>query len=282
MTSRASSGWRLAQRWESGDGTVRFDTLGSGPPLVLVHGTPSSSYLWRHVAADLSRDWTIYLYDLLGYGASEQRDGQDVSIGAQTRVLCELLDHWGLDSPAIAAHDFGGAITLRAHLLEGRDFSKLALLDPVVLGPWGSPFFTLVRDNVGVFQQLPAAIHAAVVAAYLRGAFHSRLDEAELAPYVDPWLGAAGQDAFYRQIAQADQRFTDEIEPLLGEIRAPVSVLWGAEDRWIPVATGARLAGLVAGGRLTTIEAAGHFLQEDAPQPVGAALRAFFQAEDAR
>jgi pimeloyl-ACP methyl ester carboxylesterase len=50
-------------------------------------------------------------------------------------VLCELLAHWGLDGPAIAAHDIGGAITLRAHLLEGRDFSKLTLLDAVA--PWG-------------------------------------------------------------------------------------------------------------------------------------------------
>jgi pimeloyl-ACP methyl ester carboxylesterase len=278
MTSDTPSGWKLDQRWDSGGDTVRFDTLGAGPPLVLVHGTPSSSYLWRHVAEELSRDWTVFVYDLLGYGASDKRDGQDVSIGAQTRVLCELLDHWGLESPAIAAHDIGGAITLRAHLLEGRDFSKLALLDPVVLAPWGSPFFTLVRDHAEVFEQLPAAIHAAVVAAYLRGAFHVRLGDPELAPYVDPWLGAAGQDAFYRQIAQADQRFTDEIEPLLDEIRAPVSLLWGAEDRWITVATGARLAELVAGGKLTTIADAGHFLQEDAPQPVAEALRAFLLA----
>lgn len=42
------------------------------------------------------------------------------------------------------------------------DFSKLALVDPVALAPWGSPFFTLVRDHAEVFQQLPAAIHAAV------------------------------------------------------------------------------------------------------------------------
>jgi pimeloyl-ACP methyl ester carboxylesterase len=278
MTSDTPSGWKLDQGWGSGGDTVRFDTLGAGAPLVLVHGTPSSSYLWRHVAEELSRDWTVFVYDLLGYGASDKRDGQDVSIGAQTRVLCELLDHWGLESPAIAAHDIGGAITLRAHLLEGRDFSKLALLDPVVLAPWGSPFFTLVRDHAEVFEQLPAAIHAAVVAAYLRGAFHSPLDDAQLAPYVDPWLGEEGQDAFYRQIAQADQRFTDEIEPLLGEIRAPVSLLWGAEDRWITVATGARLAALVAGGKLTTIAGAGHFLQEDAPQPVAEALRAFLLA----
>ena len=53
---------------------------------------------------------------------------------------------------------------------------------------------------------------------------------------VAPWLGQPGQGAFYRQIAQADQRHTDEIEPRYGEIDAPVLVCWGEEDTWLPVA----------------------------------------------
>src|SRR5213075_2681091 len=107
-----------------------------------------STYLWRGVIRELESDRTVYAYDLLGYGSSEKRRGQDVSLGAQARLLAELLDHWELEEPAIAAHDFGGAITLRARLLERRRFSAIALLDPVALGPWGSSFFRLVRDNV--------------------------------------------------------------------------------------------------------------------------------------
>ena len=267
--------WALGQRWESPGGIVRYDVFGAGPPVVLVHGTPSSTYLWRHVIAELARDRTVYAYDLLGYGASEQRDGQDVSLGAQTTVLGGLLDHWQLERPAIAGHDFGGAITLRVHLLERRPFSAIALLDPVALGPWGTPFFRLVRDNVEVFQQLPATIHGAIVAAYLRGAFHRELSDDALAPYVEPWLGARGQDAFYRQIAQADQRFTDEVEPLYREMRAPVLILWGEEDEWIPVETAHRLHSRIPQSELQLVPEAGHFLQEDAPQAVAAHLIEF-------
>src|SRR6266571_3113330 len=184
--------WALDRKWESPGGTVRYDVFGQGPALVLVHGTPSSAYLWRHVIPELASERTVYAYDLLGYGSSEKRDGQDVSLGAQTRLLAQLLDQ--------------------------RPFSAIALLDPVALGPWGSPFFRLVRDNVRVFQQIPAAIHHAIVAAYLRGAFHKQMSDEALAPHVEPWLGAEGQDAFYRQIAQADQRFTDEVEPLYAGI----------------------------------------------------------------
>lgn len=270
--------WGLRQQWDSPDGTVRYDVLGDGPPLVLVHGTPSSAYLWRHVAAELSGARTIYVYDLLGYGSSEKRDGQDVSLAAQTRLLAQLLDVWELEQPAIAGHDFGGAITLRVHLLERRPFSAIALLDPVALGPWGTPFFRLVRDNVEVFRQIPAAIHEGIVAAYLRGAFHRPMSDEALAPYVEPWLGAEGQDAFYRQIAQADQRYTDEVEPLYREIAVPVLILWGEEDAFIPPETGRRLQALIPDSRLEPIPAAGHFLQEDAPAEVTRHLARFFAA----
>jgi pimeloyl-ACP methyl ester carboxylesterase len=268
--------WALRQRWESPSGTVSYDVFGDGPPLVLVHGTPSSAYLWRHVIRELAGDWTLYAYDLLGYGSSEKRDGQDVSLGAQTRLLAQLLDHWELDRPKIAGHDFGGAITLRTHLLEGRPFRAIALLDPVALGPWGSPFFSLVREHIGVFQQIPSAIHGAIVAAYLRGAFHREMSDQALAPFVEPWLGNEGQDAFYRQIAQADQRYTDEVEPLYGEISVPVLILWGAEDEWIPPETGRRLHALIPHSELQLIPAAGHFLQEDAPEAVAGHLARFF------
>ena len=271
------AGWELRREWAARDGVVRYEVFGDGPPLVVVHGTPSSSYEWRHVIARLAGEWTVYAYDLLGYGSSEKRAGGDVSLGAQTRLLAELLDHWELERPAIAGHDFGGAITLRTHLLERRDFSAIALLDPVAVAPWGSPFFRLVRDNIAVFEQLPATIHEAVVAAYLRGAFHRPLVDEDLAAYVLPWLGAEGQDAFYRQIAQADQRYTDEVEPLYGSISAPVLILWGEEDEWIPVERGRRLHALIPGSELQLVPDAGHFLQDDAPDAVAEHLARFFR-----
>src|SRR5215218_28424 len=99
-----------------------------GTPVVLVHGTPFSSHLWRRVVPALAQTNTVYAFDLPGYGSSEKREGQDVSLAAQGRVFSELLDHLGLDKPAVVGHDFGGAITLRAHLLEGRDFRAIALI----------------------------------------------------------------------------------------------------------------------------------------------------------
>src|ERR671927_238672 len=105
-------GWALGRENVSSHGRVRYEVFGEGPPIVLVHGTPFSSYVWRKVVPSLAETNTVYVYDLLGYGSSEKREGQDVSLAAQGRVLAELLGHWGLDAPAIVGHDFGGATVL--------------------------------------------------------------------------------------------------------------------------------------------------------------------------
>nr|WED69748.1 hypothetical protein PJ912_09280 [Pectobacterium colocasium] len=64
---------------------------------------------------------------------------------------------------------------------------------------------------------------------------------------MSPWQGEVGQAAFYRQIAQMDQCYTDDIEPLLTELDCPVNMLWGEQDEWIPLDVGQRLAHRLGG-----------------------------------
>ena len=208
----------------------------------------------------------MHWFDLLGYGRSAKPEVQDVSLGVQNRVLAALLDHWQLDRPDVVAHDFGGATALRAHLLDGRDYRSLLLIDPVAIGPSGSPFVQVVGEQEATFSALPAYMHEAMLRAYIGNAVHRELADDELRRYVDPWLGATGQRAFYRQIAQMSDRFTDEVEHRYGELRCPVSILWGAEDAWIPVERGEELARRIPGAALRVVPGAGHLVQEDAPE----------------
>jgi len=254
------------------DGTVRWRRDGQGPPVVLCHGTPWSSQVWAGVARALAARWTVYRWDMLGYGTSDMHDGQDVSLVAQGELLAALLGHWSLPRPAVVAHDVGGAVALRAHLVHGQPFSSLALVDVVALAPWGSQFFQLVRNHHAVFEQLPSALHAALVRAYIAGASHRGLADADLDRLAAPWLDAAGQPAFYRQIAQADQRHTDDIEPHYGRLDLPVHIIWGTDDAWIPVATAHRLQRRIPGATLRLIPEAGHLIHLDAPAELAVEL----------
>jgi pimeloyl-ACP methyl ester carboxylesterase len=265
-----------------GDQQVRWSRYGSGPPLVFCHGTPWSSALWRPIAETLSSEFTVYLWDMLGYGASAMSEGQDVSLAAQGALLADLLEHWELAEPHVVAHDYGGAVSLRAHLLHGARYRSLALVDVVALAPWGSPFFRLVANNASVFVQLPLELHEALVRAYVSGAAHRRLQPEWLDMLVAPWLGSAGQAAFYRQIAQADQRYTDEIEPRYPEIDLPVLIIWGVEDTWIPVDRAHRLAEQIPGAELRLVREAGHLIQLDAPEQLTAILHRWLFSEPSR
>ncbi|MEU7897147.1 alpha/beta hydrolase [Nonomuraea sp. NPDC049152] len=269
--------WQLTRTFDSSAGEVRWDVHGdqAAPPVVLLHGTPFSSYVWRDVARALATRHRVFVWDMPGYGSSAKFAGQDVSLAAQGQVFTELLDHWSLAEPFVVAHDFGGAVALRAHLLHGRPYGRLALVDPVALAPWGSPFFQLVGTHSAVFEQLPAHLHRALVREYVSSASSQGLHPVVLDRLIGPWLDEAGRPAFYRQIAQADQRFTDELDGHFGSIGIPVLVCWGEDDEWIPVAKGRELAARIPGARLFVLPGAGHLVQEDTPAELTAALLGF-------
>ncbi|MFD4629701.1 alpha/beta fold hydrolase [Streptomyces sp. NPDC058284] len=284
MTVDAHDPWHLDRTFAAATGTVRWAALGpaDAPPVVLVHGTPFSSYVWRAVARALSLDHRVYVWDLPGYGASEMRAGQDVTLAAQAGVLTELLDHWELRRPAVVAHDFGGCVALRAHLLHGADYERLALVDPVALAPWGTPTYRLLGAHADVFGQLPPQLHEALVREYVSSASHRGLRPAVLDRLIAPWCTEQGRPAFYRQIEQNDQRYTDEVQGRYGELRLPVLICWGADDTWVPPERGHELAGLIPGAELRLIEGAGHLVQEDAPAELTAQLGRFLPGRTTR
>ncbi len=249
-------------------GEVRFGVAGVGPPLVVVHGTPWSSYSYHFLIEALSKTHCVYFYDLIGYGRSEMREGQRVSLDIQGQILAELITKWQIENPIVIAHDFGGAISLRAHLLGSIDYDRLVLMNVVAMAPWGSPFFAHVRTHEAAFAGVPNYIHRAILEAYIKGALHQEPQAETLDNLLGPWLTAAGQAAFYRQIAQADQKFTDDIEPLYNNIRCPVRILWGESDAWIPIATGQRLHQAIPHSEFFPISKAGHLVQLENPQDV--------------
>src|SRR5690606_20739558 len=191
----ADMGGTLNVRFTSSHGEVAWGRMGGRSPVVLLHGTPFSSLVWRETAEALSALHTVYLWDMPGYGLSEKHEGQDVSLPAQQRVLTELLEHWGLEAPAVVAHDIGGAVALRAALLGGVRYRRLALVGVVALHPGGSPFYRLVQKHSEVRGALPPQMHEAAVGAYIDGGAHLSLRAELREALIRPWTGAEGQAA---------------------------------------------------------------------------------------
>lgn len=268
--------WSLQKSYASVLGEVVHDTIGSGRPLVLVHGTPSWSYLWREVARRLATRFTVHLYDLPGYGRSARFEGQDVSIAAQARLLAELLSLWRLSGVPVVGHDIGGAIVLGAHILHGAPFSTITLLDGVVTAPWITPVTRHQKTWIEGYRTMPVHIYERIAKAHLATAFERPPSDEVFEAYFEPWRGLEGQAAWYRKIAQFDEGYSDLIVPPFKDVSVPVRVLWGEHDAWLSREVAHVVQGAApAGTELRLIRGAGHFAPEDNPEAVAAEIASF-------
>lgn len=256
------------------EGTPRGD-------VVLCHGTPWSAQVWAEAARSLSSGHRVFLWDMPGYGASPQDPDVPVDLATQMARFAQLLAHWGLDRPHVAAHDIGGAVALGAHLLHGREYAGLYLWDVVTLDPWGSPFFRLVAEHADVFARLPAALHAALVREYVAGAARHPLSPDWADRLVRPWRGETGQPAFYRQIAALRPEHTRPVAERLAQVRCPVRIGWGEQDPWIPVEQAPRLRDLLPGSPpVLLLDQVGHLAPVEGTSAVAGALADWLAAGD--
>jgi len=268
--------WNLSYKFKFENRVVKYDVEGEGYPLVLVHGTPWSSFNMRHLIKGLCKSYKVYYFDLLGYGLSDKSDA-DVSLGIQNRLLDALIQHWNIESPLVIGHDFGGTTVLRNYILNKRCYKKVILIDPVALSPWGSSFFKHIEKNESAFAGVPSYIHKAIVRAYVKTAAYGKLDKSTLEGILEPWSSEAGQASFYRQIAQANSKFTDEFQEKFTEIEVPVLILWGEKDEWIPSSQGYSLQSKIKGSKLILIPSAGHLVIEEKPELLLESIKKFIE-----
>ena len=150
----------------------------------------------------------------------------------------------------------------------------------MAVSPWGSSFFQHVNEHEAAFAGVPDYIHEAIVRAYVKTAVFKSINCAILERIVLPWTEPGGKAAFYRQIAQANSDYTDEVQPLYPQITRPVLILWGREDTWIPLERAEVLHDMIPGSLLHIIPDAGHLVIEEQPDELIKKIRPFLQNED--
>ncbi|MCX2721519.1 alpha/beta fold hydrolase [Roseibium salinum] len=255
----------LNERFSYDGQSVAWGSLGEGDPIILIHGFPWSAQAWRSIAPWLARTHKVYYFDMIGCGLSEKNEGQNVTESVQSDLLEALVGHWGLERPQVVGHDFGGLAALRGHFVNGIDYGKLHLIDPVAVLPSGSPFYAHVARHEAAFAGLPDYAHEALFRAYIQAAAHYPLREEAIRIYFEPWSGDAGKAAFYRQIAHADTANIEAAQKRYAPTDFDIHLTWGMRDTFIPPERGRQLQELLRAKSFTPIENAAHFVHEDAP-----------------
>jgi pimeloyl-ACP methyl ester carboxylesterase len=246
---------------------------GAGDPVVFLHGTPSHAYIWRNVVPAVeAQGYGVITYDLLGYGESERPVDRDTSVAGQAVLLEQLLDHFGVERFTLVAHDIGGAIAQIFGTAHPERLAALILLDTVSYDSWPSQTWReIIRNHLDTYAGMPQDEFEAIVRRQLE---MTVVDPANMAgetleAYLAPHRSAIGRASFFEhQVRHYDSTYTERLVDRLDRLTMPVRILWGAEDRWQPMAYAKRLASDIPGSELVIIPEAGHFVIEDAPERV--------------
>jgi pimeloyl-ACP methyl ester carboxylesterase len=250
---------------------IAFDTLGDGPPLLLVPGMTSRD-VWDPVAGRLAEERRLIRVDYPGFGGSPQTDPPTPAAAAQ--AVIELLDRLGLERVAIAGHSLGGWVALEV-AKRGRAQAVLALA-PAGLWRHHSPRLTDLKLNLAMASsRAPRGLRSLA----LKSPPHRYLalrDQSARPLKVRPEWALALSDAAagattWRQLFRATrvERFTG------GQaIDVPVTVIWGDRDRLARRRSSRITDELPAHARVETWPRCGHVMVWDAPERVVAACLA--------
>lgn len=267
---------------------VTYAVHGTGDPVVLIHGTPSSSLIWRNVLPRLTQaGYKVHLFDLLGYGVSERPwdPAVDTSMSGQVPILEALLKHWSLDKFHLVAHDIGGGIAQRFAVFNPQQLCSLTLIDVVSFDSYPSK---RTREQMAAgldkLYDKPGEEHRAHFKDWLLSAVQNkeRFAESSLPTFVDYISGPIGQGSlFQHQVRHYDPIHTMEVANRLGELeKIPVKLLWGANDAWQVVDWAHKLNKAIPGSELDILEDCGHFSPEDQPEKIADLLISFFERNE--
>jgi pimeloyl-ACP methyl ester carboxylesterase len=269
--------WDLRRRLRVGEDEIAWDALGDGPPVVLVHGFPSHSFIWRDVAARLAAARRVHVLDLIGFGQSPQQPGQVLFGRPQAEAIAALFAAEGLAGADLVAHDIGAAFGLDAILAGLVAPRRLVLVSAAVLTPCVSGASEHVRRYMEAYATMPGAIYRRIVSGHIPTTTARPMPDVVLERYLRPWTGPAGQAAYLAFLRQLDEGYLDAIRDRLPELRMPTRVVWGTADTWIDPVSAERIAALVPGADVVLVPGAGHFAMEDDATGVADAIEGLLE-----
>jgi pimeloyl-ACP methyl ester carboxylesterase len=255
------------------DVPMRWIEVGSGPVVVLIHGIPTSPALWRRVVPELP-DARLLAVEMVGYGRSwESGRARDIAVKAQAGYLSWLLEELDVSRAALVGHDLGGGVAQILAVQRPSLCAGLVLTNSIGYDSWPIPSVNAMRRAGALVERTPAAVFRPFFQFLIAQGHddHERARESAAAH----WPGYAhpqGAAAFVRQIRSLRTSDTLEVAGRLSELRVPAQVVWGAADRFQKLVYGERLARDL-GAELDVVEGGKHFMPEDHPREIAAAIR---------
>jgi len=257
-------------------GDVAYLRKGQGPALLLLHGIPSSSYLWRDVIDPLAATFDVLAPDLLGYGDSDKRLDADLSIAAQARYMVAFMESIGVHQAAVVGHDIGGGIAQLMAADEPQRVARLILVDSVVDNNWPvadiarlkEPVWDQIMVNIDLRKGLRKGLEAGMVS-------EGRVTDELVDEWTRPFQDLGGRRAYLRAARALNNRDLVSRSKHIEEIETPTLIMWGANDKFLEPQWAETLKHKLRDTTVEIIDPGGHFLPLDRPDAVAEAINRF-------
>ncbi len=222
-------------------GTISYLHRDGAVPIIFLHGLGGSGNNWIKLQQYLDPGFALYMPDLAGQGRTKI-ESYDYTIGMQCRAIRSFVDGLGISHPALVGNSYGGWVSLRL-VLSGMPVSRLFLVDSAGINKTGG-------------EGTPES----------REAFVDRIMR------MNPRNSRESIRQMIINNATGREKLSDEE---LGSISVPTTIIWGSEDRIIPVDYAYRLHSLIHGSDLEIIQGAGHTPQTSNPEEVAGIISRF-------
>lgn len=239
---------------------LRVARLGTGAPLILLHGYPDNLQIWSQLAPPLATNFDVIAFDWPGMGRSEAWSGGATPFDIARRLLA-LMDAWGIDRAAIVGHDMGGQPALALAAGHPERVSHLVVMNSLVIWDertsWEIDLLRRFGWNRILLERLPRAVYRRALRTFLpRG--YKLSDELQR----DLWDSFQKPDVrrFVVRMCAGYQGTLKKLAEVYPKIETPSLFLWAGQDKHFPVAHARKLAMLVPGAQLEEIPGAQHWM----------------------
>ena len=245
-----------------------YQDMGSGEPLLLVHGWPASSFYWKSVIPLLARSYRVIAVDLKGFGRSDKPEHASYEMPAMAEDLAALLDALGLSSVNLMGHSMGGMISYALTIAHPERVHRLIAVSAPVHGP--SAVFPYLRiGTLPGLRTLAFPLSRVQFVNRLVSTFFIR-DEPVPQEVIEDIAKVTYRSALGSQLSMQSCDFTQQ----LAEIHCPTLLIYGQEDRVITPRQPLLAKARIPQSRLEVLEC-GHCPSVECPEPFSRLIESF-------
>jgi pimeloyl-ACP methyl ester carboxylesterase len=254
-----------------GPGAMHVERFGhGGTAVMLIHGFPTSSFLWRNVAPAITdAGHTAYAVDMFGHGESDRPFDSDFGIASQAEYLDAAMTALRVARGVLVGVDIGGNVALRLAATRPERVEKLVLINTPAFDELPGKDITQVQRNTAKFavRTTRGILGAApLIEAVLKASVadpEKHMPTKLIARYLAPFVGKDGTNHLLTLASSISAEDMEDIE--MRDVHVPALILWGEEDTFVDSKIGDKLANELPDGRLVKMPGVARLLPEENP-----------------